>query len=447
MIRWYVDNRRSHGGRRPQRNCCRLAGGTGRAAGPGRPPVCQGGATTARPRAGSWAAGGPAPQELLDDRRARRPDHPRWPAAPAGWGGLGPGRRPRRCPRLSGGAPRRGGRGAGGRRDRRPQERQPHRGGATPVHRHRRQDRQRPGRRLPGLRHPGRARVIDRELYLPQGWLADPQRCHAAGVPDQVGFQTKPELARVMLQRALEAGVPAGWVTADEVYGNSPGLRGWLETRQLPFVLAVKATEPLPTASGPSASAARLAEHIPPSCWLRLSAGQGAKGRRWYGWSRVPLATTGAPEGWERWLLVRRSLRTGELAYYLCAGPASLPLVALVRVAGTRWRVEEAFQAGKGLCGLDQHQVRRWCSWYRWVTLAMLAYAFLVVAAVTEHTRHPPPLGLIPLTCNEIQHLFAALVAAPVTHTGHRLRWSGWGRRHQPRARACHYRQQAAQQP
>jgi len=115
-----------------------------------------------------------------------------------------------------------------------------------------------------------------------------------------------------------------------------------------------------------------------------------------------------------RWLLARRSLRTGELAYYACAGPAGLPLVALVRVAGSRWRVEEAFQAGKGLCGLDQHQVRRWRCWYRWVTLAMLAYAFLVVAAVTEHTRHPPPLGLIPLTCNEIQHLFAALVAAPV---------------------------------
>jgi hypothetical protein len=75
--------------------------------------------------------------------------------------------------------------------------------------------------------------------------------------------------------------------------------------------------------------------------------------------------------------------------------------------------VEEAFQAGKGLCGLDQHQVRRWRSWYRWVTLAMLAYAFLVVATVTDHARHPPPLGLTPLTCNEIQHLFAALVAAP----------------------------------
>jgi SRSO17 transposase len=109
-------------------------------------------------------------------------------------------------------------------------------------------------------------------------------------------------------------------------------------------------------------------------------------------WSRLPLATAGAPKGWARWLLVRRSLTIGELAYYVCTGPAGLPLIGLVRVAGARWRVEEAFQAGKQLCGLDQHQVRRWRSWYRWVTLAMLAYAFLVVAAVTEHARsrlHP----------------------------------------------------------
>jgi SRSO17 transposase len=289
--------------------------------------------------------------------------------------------------------------------------------------------------------------VIDRELYLPQGWTDDPARLQVAGVPDQVGFATKPELARRMLERALEAGVPAGWVTADAVYGNSPALRGWLETRQLPYVLAVKCTEPLSPASGPPASAARLAEQIPAACWLRLSAGPGAKGRRWYAWSRLALTPAGAPPGWGRWLLVRRSLHTGELAYYLCASPAGLPLVALVRVAGARWRVEEAFQAGKGLCGLDSHQVRRWRSWYRWVTLAMLAYAFLVVAAVTEHTRHPPPLGLIPLTCNELQHLFAALVAAPMADQGHRLRWSWWRRRQQARARACHYRRQAAQQP
>jgi SRSO17 transposase len=139
--------------------------------------------------------------------------------------------------------------------------------------------------------------VIDRELSLPQGWIDDPARCRAAGVPDQRTFATKPELARVMLERALDAGVPAGWVTGDEVYGNSPALRGWLEDRRLPYVLAVKATEPLPPPSGSSAPAARLAVHVPPACWLRLSAGQGAKGRRWYGWARLPLASMGAPTG------------------------------------------------------------------------------------------------------------------------------------------------------
>jgi SRSO17 transposase len=191
--------------------------------------------------------------------------------------------------------------------------------------------------------------VIDRELYLPQGWLADAQRCHAAGIPDQVGFASKPELARVMLERALDAEVPAGWVTADEVYGGSPALRGWLEARQLPYVLAVSSTELLTAASGPSVPAARLAEHVPSACWLHLSAGHGAKGRRWYAWARLPLVTAGAPNGWGRWLLLRRSLRTGELAYYACAGPAGLPLVALVRVAGTRWRVEMVFpQLTKG---------------------------------------------------------------------------------------------------
>jgi SRSO17 transposase len=190
--------------------------------------------------------------------------------------------------------------------------------------------------------------VIDRELYLPRRWLADAERCQVAGVPDRVGFATKPELARVMLDRALEAGVPAGWVTADEVYGADRGLRGWLEARQLPYVLAVKRTEPLTLPSGPPVPAARLVERIPSACWLRVSAGHGAKGRRWYAWSHLPLDSTGAPTGWQRWLLARRSLTTGKLAYYVCAGPAGLPLVALVQVAGTRWRVEEAFQAGKG---------------------------------------------------------------------------------------------------
>jgi SRSO17 transposase len=132
--------------------------------------------------------------------------------------------------------------------------------------------------------------VIDRELYLPQGWIDDPARLKAAGVPDQVGFATKPELARRMLERALEAGVPAGWVTADEVYGGSPALRGWLEAHQLPYVLAVKATEPLPSPRGPSTSAARLAEQVPPECWLRISAGQGPRAAAGMGGAAYPSA-------------------------------------------------------------------------------------------------------------------------------------------------------------
>jgi SRSO17 transposase len=105
--------------------------------------------------------------------------------------------------------------------------------------------------------------------------------------------------------------------------------------------------------------------------------------------------------------------------------PHPVPLATLVRVAGRRWTIEERFQSGKGLVGLDQHQVRRWRSWYRWTTLAMLAHAFLVVA-VTEHAQHPPSSGLNGLTCNEVQHLFAALLARPGGDLGHRLRWSLW---------------------
>jgi hypothetical protein len=148
--------------------------------------------------------------------------------------------------------------------------------------------------------------------------------------------------------------------------------------------------------------------------WWRLSLArsQGPSSirtsRRWYAWTQVELAADGTPTGWGRRLLIRRSLSTGELAFYRCAGPADLPLAALVKVAGCRWRIEESFQATKGLCGLDEHQVRRWTSWYRWATLAMLAYAFLAVAAATERDRHPPPPGGIALTCSEIQHLFAA---------------------------------------
>jgi SRSO17 transposase len=290
--------------------------------------------------------------------------------------------------------------------------------------------------------------VIDRELYLPRAWTDDPGRCQAAGVPDQVGFATKPQLATRMLARALDAGVPASWVTGDEVYGANPGLRAELQARGVGYVLTV-ACDHRVRAAGDTWRADTLLRHVPAQAWQWVSCGRGAKGHRLYDWAFIrldPCPDRGDQLG-QHWLMVRRHHKTGELAFYRCWMPRPTPLAVLVKVAGRRWTIEERLQTGKGLVGLDQHQVRRWRSWYRWVTLVMLAHAFLVVAALAERTRHPSPAGLIPMTCNELQHLFAALAARSTRGVGHRLRWSVWRRRHQARARTCHYRRQAARQP
>jgi SRSO17 transposase len=282
--------------------------------------------------------------------------------------------------------------------------------------------------------------LIDRDLYIPQGWIDDPARCHAAGIPDQVGFATKPALATAMICRALDAGVPAGWVAGDEVYGADPRLRAELEARQIGYVLAV-ACDHRVRVGGDTQRADALVRQVPARAWQQVSCGTGAKGHRLYDWAFIRL-DHGEQQA-QHWLLVRRNQRTGELAFYRCFTPRPVPLAVLAQVAGRRWTVEERFQTGKDLCGLDQHQVRRWRSWYRWTTLAMLAHAFLVVAALAERTQRPSPSGLVGLTCNEIQRLFAALVIQPVADAAHRLRWSLWRRRHQARARTCHYRRQA----
>jgi SRSO17 transposase len=230
----------------------------------------------------------------------------------------------------------------------------------------------------------GRGRAfIDRELYLPKAWTEDRARCRAARVPEQVGFQTKPQLARVMLGRALDAGVPASWVTADEVYGQDPALRGWLEGRRMAHVLAIKSSELLAVGDGPAKlSAAQLTAAVPAERWVGASAGHGAKGRRLYDWTRIQLPPP-AELGWQRWLLVRRSRRDGELAFYACYGPVDTSLVGLVRVAGSRWAIEDGFQQAKNEVGLDHYEVRRWPGWYRHITLALLAHAFLVVTRAT----------------------------------------------------------------
>jgi SRSO17 transposase len=231
----------------------------------------------------------------------------------------------------------------------------------------------------------GRA-FIDRELYLPKAWTEDPARCRAARVPEEVGFRTKPQLARVMLQRALDAGVPASWVTADEAYGGDPALRRFLEDRGLSYVLAVKCTEWLGPADGSArATAEQLAAALPAEQWVACSAGHGAKGRRLYDWARVELAAPASAD-FTRWLLMRRSRHDGELAFYACFAPAATSLVGLVRVAGIRWAIEESFQQAKGEVGLDHYEVRRWPGWYRHITLALLAHAFLTVTRAQATT-------------------------------------------------------------
>jgi SRSO17 transposase len=291
--------------------------------------------------------------------------------------------------------------------------------------------------------------MIDRELYLPRSWTNDPQRLEQAGVPDDIEFLTKPALATGMLTRALRAGVPARWVTGDEVYGADPGLRAECERNRIGYVLAIGCDRRIPTDAGP-VRADELAAGLPRHAWQRLSAGAGAKGQRYYEWAWIdhtdrahrddPLATA----CWS--LLIRRHRDTGELAFYRCYSPQPVPLRELVRVAGRRWTIEEVFQAGKGLAGMDEHQVRQWTSWLRWTLLAMIAHALLAVLAAKEHSDHPAPADMIALTCAEMRRLFNNLVVEPARTLACPLRWSTWRRRHQHRARTSHYqRQQAAE--
>jgi SRSO17 transposase len=284
--------------------------------------------------------------------------------------------------------------------------------------------------------------LIDRELYLPKSWTGDPDRCAAAGIPADVTFATKPQLARRMIERAATAKVPFAWVAGDEVYGDNGPLRTWLEDQHIAYVLAVACDHRIPAGAGRTLRADHLAARLPKRAWQQLSAGEGAKGQRWYDWARVTITHTGSES---RYLLIRRNRSTGELAFYRCSSPRPVTLAALVTVAGLRWTIEENFQAGKGLTGLDEHQVRRWTSWYRWVTLAMLAAAVLTIAAATEHARGSSAADQIPLTRNEIAHLLSGITIRPAHDTTHRMRWSLWRRRHQHRARTCHYQRQAAQ--
>lgn len=188
----------------------------------------------------------------------------------------------------------------------------------------------------------------------------------------------KPELARRMLERAFAAGVPAGWVTGDEIYGDDPDLRCWLEAESHPYVLAVSCIHAL-WHTGNQERADALIASLPAEAWATLSAGAGSQGERLYDWACLPLPYQTAP-GMSMWLLARRSLSDPtEVAYFRACGPSDIPIEELVRVAGMRWAIEESFEDAKGAVGLDQYEVRRWNAWYRHITLALLAHAYLEV--------------------------------------------------------------------
>lgn len=224
--------------------------------------------------------------------------------------------------------------------------------------------------------------LLDRALYLPKEWAEDAVRRAEAGVPASASSIAKPALGKDLLERAFAAGVQAAWVTADSIYGGAYHLRHYLEERQQPFVLAVSSTQRV----GLSAKAEQVVAAWPPDAWQRLSAGDGSQGPRWYDWAWMPMSWRVAPDGMAHWLLARRSVsQPDEIAYYFVFGPTSATLEQVVQVAGTRWQVEQAFELAKGEVGLDEYEVRTWGGWYRHITLAMFALAYLTVVRLHAH--------------------------------------------------------------
>jgi SRSO17 transposase len=231
---------------------------------------------------------------------------------------------------------------------------------------------------------------VDRALYLPrEEWADDPVRREEAGVPSEVRFATKGELAKEMLGRAFEAKVPARWVVADMVYGTARGLRGWLEEQGCSYVLAVPGTKGV-YHEDRQQQARSLAKDLPDDAWARASAGAGSKGDRLYDWALVSLPEPEAP-GAGRWLLVRRSIGDPtELAYYLAYGPKEMPTEELIRVAGRRWAIEDCFEQAKGEVDLDEYEIRKWEAWHRHITLCRLAHAYLAVLRSDAHDVREP---------------------------------------------------------
>lgn len=245
--------------------------------------------------------------------------------------------------------------------------------------------------------------LIDRQLYLPKAWTGDPERRAKAYVPEEVEFATKPQLARAMVSRLLDEGMPCAFVLADAVYGSDSGFRRMLEQREQPYVLAVRSTHTLRLVEDGhfiQTDPSTLVEDLDAEAWQALAAGEGAKGPRLYEWARLPLGKQ-AKGGCSKWLLARRSRHDpAAIAYYFAYAPTTTTLADLAAAAGSRWTIEECFLRAKDDLGLDHCEARSWHGWHRHMRLVMAAGAFLTKLGAEQRrnlfgkpNKTSPPAG------------------------------------------------------
>jgi SRSO17 transposase len=299
--------------------------------------------------------------------------------------------------------------------------------------------------------------LIDRELYVQREWFTDPDRMRQAGFDADHAFATKGRIAKTQAQRALDGGLRPAWCTGDEVYGRSTELREVFEQSGIGYVFAVGADFHITTSGSAKMRADQALSLVEARGWNRRSCGNGSKGRRLYDWVWIATASP------RHHLLIRRKISDPtELAYYIAYVPDhyACSLTDLIKVAGTRWAIEDDFQDAKQAVGLDQTQVRGYRAWKRHTALALAAYALLAIASALAKATHPQPVlpkepdqpapadcGMTALTVPEIQQLLTttAILRMPADRdTGFHLAWSDWRRRHQARAHWHHYRMRLA---
>jgi len=220
--------------------------------------------------------------------------------------------------------------------------------------------------------------LVDRELYIPEkSWCEDPERRKEAGIPEDLEFATRPQQVRTMIERMTAAGLPFAWFAADEEFGQNPGLREFLESEKIAYVMAIPKNTSVTDPAGHDEEIQEIVPELREHDWPRRACGIGTKGFRVYDRAFINSREPDIQ------YMVRRNIDTGELAYFRCHNPRHEPAGELVRVAGTRWPIEECFEASKSEAGLDHYQVRLYRAWYRHVTFAMLALTFLAVVRKT----------------------------------------------------------------